>query len=241
MHGSALQTIGVLGGMSSESTREYYRLIDEGINDVRGGHHAGDIVIRSVNFAAVESFIATERWDDAGAYLADAATDLEAAGADVVIMATNTMHRVAPAIEDALSVPFVHIADPTAEAIRGAGLDTVGVLGTAAVMTDAFYADRFAEHGIDVIVPDTGDRTLVDEIIFDELVHGEVSQDSRQSYLRVVDDLVDRGAEGIVLGCTEIELLIEQADRPTVPVFDTTALHVDRLVEFALEPPTTAD
>jgi aspartate racemase len=241
MHESALQTIGVLGGMSSESTREYYRRIDDGINDVRGGHHAGDIVIRSVNFADIESFIANERWDEAGQYLADAATDLEAAGADLVVMATNTMHRVAPSIENALSIPFVHIVDPTAATIRDAGIDTVGVLGTEAVMTGDFYADGFAEHDIDVLVPDPSDRTLVDDIIFEELVHGEITETARKTYLRIVDDLVDRGARGIVLGCTEIDLLLDQGDRPDVPFFDTTAIHVDRAVADALETTTTAD
>lgn len=231
---NSLRTLGVLGGMSSESTREYYRLIDEGINQVRGGHHAGDIVIRSVNFAEVESYIAAERWHEAGQFLAEAATDLEAAGADVVLMATNTMHRVAPAIEEALSIPFIHIVDPTVAAIRGHGLDTVGVLGTDAVMTGAFYADRFAEHGIEVRVPGPADRTSVDDVIFDELVHGEITEDARAAYLRIIDDLADRGAEGIVLGCTEIELLIDQEDRPDVPFFDTTALHVSRAVEYAL-------
>lgn len=234
MSGPSLRTVGVLGGMSSESSREYYRLIDEGINTALGGHNAGDIVIRSVNFADIERFISTEDWEAAGEYLAGAAGDLEAAGADVVVMATNTMHRVAGAIESNLSIPFIHIVDPTAEAIAAEGLDTVGVLGTEAVMSGAFYAERFADHGIDVLVSDADSRTTVDNIIFDELVHGEIRDESRMEYLEIIDDLVDRGAEGIVLGCTEIELLVEQSDRPDVPLFDTTALHVDRAVAYAL-------
>jgi len=227
-------TVGILGGMSSQSTIEYYRLLDEGINEALGGHHAADLVIRSVDFGEIERFIREERWDDAGAFLADAARDVEAAGADFVVMATNTMHRVAPAIEDALSVPFVHIVDATADAIDAAGIDTVGVLGTAAVMEGDFYAERFADRGIDVIVPDDEDRTLVDDVIFEELTGGVIREESRNAYLRVIDDLVEAGAEGVVLGCTEIDLLVEQSDRPGVLLFDTTALHVERAVEYSL-------
>lgn len=234
MSGSSVRTIGVLGGMSSESTREYYRLIDQGVNEALGGHNAGDIVIRSVNFADIEHFLTTGDWGTAGEYLARAATDLEAGGADIVLMATNTMHRVAEAIEASLTIPFIHIVEPTADAIGADGLDTVGVLGTEAVMGGDFYADRFAEHDIDVLVPDTRSRTTVDDIIFEELVHGEIREESRVRYLEIIDDLVDRGAEGIVLGCTEIELLVDQSDRPDVPMYDTTALHVDRAVEYAL-------
>jgi aspartate racemase len=229
-----LRTVGVLGGMSSQSTIEYYRGIDAGINDAIGGHDAGDIVIRSVNFGDVERFMSADRWERAGAYLADAATDLEAAGAAFVIMATNTMHRVAPEIEAALSVPFVHIVDVTADAITTAGVETVGLLGTETVMTERFYRDRLADHGIDVVVPGPPDRAVVDEIIFEELTHGEVRAESREAYLRVIDDLLDAGAAGIVLGCTEIELLVSGADRPEIPLFDTTALHVARAVECSL-------
>ena len=227
-------TIGVLGGMSSESTREYYRNIDARINESRGGHHAGDLVIRSVNFATIERCIRDERWDEAASLLADAALDLENAGADFVVMATNTMHRVAPQIVDALSIPFVHIVDVTVEAIRAAGIETVGVLGTRPVMEGSFYHDRFDSHGIETIVPDPDDREAIDRIIFDELTSGDVRDTSRERYLAVIDDLVERGAGGIVLGCTEIELLIEQDDRPETPMFDTTALHVERAVELHL-------
>ncbi|MFC7068705.1 aspartate/glutamate racemase family protein [Halobaculum lipolyticum] len=219
--------------MSSQSTVEYYRGLDAGVNDARGGHHAADLAIRSVDFGRIEAFIREERWTAAGEFLAAAAGDLEAAGADVVLMATNTMHRVAPAIEAALSVPFVHIVDPTAAAVREAGLDTVGVLGTAPVMEGEFYADRFADHGVDVLVPDADDRALVDEVIFEELTRGEIRDRSRDAYLRVIDELAAAGAEGVVLGCTEIELLVDPADTD-VPLFDTTALHVERGVEVAL-------
>ncbi|AGB16821.1 aspartate racemase [Halovivax ruber XH-70] len=229
-----LATVGILGGMSSESTREYYRGIDEAIGDELGGHNAGDLVIRSVNFAEIERCIRTDQWDRAGDRLVDAALAIEAAGADFVVMATNTMHRVAPRLVEALSIPFVHIVDVAAEAIRADGLETIGVLGTAAVMEGAFYHDRFADHGIETLVPDADDREAVDRIIFEELTHGEVLADSRERYLELIDDLVARGAEGVVLGCTEIELLVSQTDRPEVPLYDTTALHVERAVERSL-------
>ncbi|QSG09609.1 aspartate/glutamate racemase family protein [Halapricum desulfuricans] len=229
-----LRTIGVLGGMSSESTITYYRQIDQGINDALGGHAAGEVLIRSVNFGEIERFIRTEQWDTAGDYLAQAARGLEAGGADFVVMATNTMHRVAPAIERAISIPFVHIVDVTADAIRAAGIETVGLLGTQPTMEASFYRDRLAEHGIDVVVPEPTDREAVDTIIFEELTDGIVRDESRERYLDVIDDMVAAGADGVVLGCTEIELLIEQADRPDVPLFDTTALHVERAIAHGL-------
>jgi len=234
MSDTDLRTVGVLGGMSSQSTIEYYRGIDAGINDAMGGHEAGDIVIRSVNFGDIERFMSADRWTQAGAYLADAATDLEVAGAAFVVMATNTMHKIAPEIETALSVPFVHITDVTADAVTAAGAETVGLLGTETVMTERVYRDRRADHGIDVVAPDPPERAVIDEIIFEELTHGEVRAESRETYLRVIDDLLDAGAEGVVLGCTEIELLVGGADRPEVPLFDTTGLHVARAVEYSL-------
>ncbi|WP_256295762.1 aspartate/glutamate racemase family protein [Haloarchaeobius salinus] len=229
-----LRTVGILGGMSSESTVQYYRGIDAGINEERGGHAAGQVLIRSVNFADIEGFIADERWDAAGDYLADAAGDLDAGGADFVVMATNTMHRVTPAIEDALSVPFVHIVDPTAAAIADAGLDTVGVLGTRPVMEGEFYAGRFADHGIDVVVPDAERRQQVHDVIFDELTKGIVTDESRVAYVAAIEELVDAGSEGVVLGCTEIEMLVAQSDVPDTPLFDTTALHVADAVDRCL-------
>jgi len=229
-----LRTIGVLGGMSSESTVAYYRGIDRGINDALGGHAAGDLVIRSVNFGDIERFIRTEQWEQAGEYLAAAAAELEAAGAEFVVMATNTMHKVAPAIIDAISVPFVHIVDVTADAVRESGIETVGLLGTRTTMEASFYRERLADHGIEVVVPEPADREVVDEIIFEELTDGVVRPASRERYLAVIDAMVAAGAEGVVLGCTEIELLVDQEDRPDVPLFDTTALHVERAVELAL-------
>jgi len=229
-----LDTIGVLGGMASASTVEYYRLIDQLINDERGGHTDGEILIRSVNFGEIERFIDNQRWETAGERLAAAARDLEAGGADFVVLTTNTMHNVAPTVADAITIPFVSLIDVTADAITDAGLDTVGLLGTRPTIEQPFYRDRLAEHGVDAVVPDRDDRETVDRIIFEELTNGETRAESRTTYLRIVDDLVDDGADGLVLGCTEIDLLVDQGDRPSLPIFDTTALHVERAVERSL-------
>lgn len=229
-----LRTVGILGGMSSESTVSYYRAIDEGVREARGGHTDAELLIRSVNFGRIERYIREDRWDEARATLVEAAAALEAGGAAVVLLATNTMHRVAPAIEAALSVPFVHIVDVTARAVRAAGLETVGLLGTRTTMEADFYRDRLATHGLAVRVPEAPARAAVDRIIFEELTEGTVTDASRERYLTVIDELVAAGAEGVVLGCTEIGLLVEQEDRPEVPLLDTTALHVERAVDLAL-------
>lgn len=227
-------TIGVLGGMSATSTVEYYRELNARVNDRLGGHHAAEVVIYSVDFGEIEPLIHADRWDEASDLLADAASRLEAAGADFVLVATNTMHRVAPAIESAVSIPLVHIVDVTADAASAAGLDTLGVLGTAPVMEMEFYRDRFADHGVEVVVPDAAERELVDSVIFEELTHGVFTEESRDAYRAVMDDLVDAGAEGIVLGCTEIGELVSAADYDRVPLLDTTDLHVQRAVELQL-------
>ncbi|PCR90608.1 aspartate/glutamate racemase family protein [Natrinema ejinorense] len=228
------RTIGVLGGMSSQSTVEYYRLLDAGINDSLGGHSSANVLVRSVNFERIVRYIRTEQWEAAGEYLADAVMDLEAGGAAFVVMATNTMHRVAPQLAEQLSIPFLHIVDVTADAIRDDGLDTVGVLGTQATMEGEFYRDRFADHGIDVVVPDRGSREEIDRIVFDELTRGRIRDPSRSTYLDVIDDLVANGANGVVLGCTEITDLVSQSDCPETPLFDTTELHTARAVERSL-------
>lgn len=234
-HGNVnLRTVGVLGGMSSQATAEYYRLLNENINRELGGHNAAEVLISSVNFQNIERFIRHEQWDDAAMYLVEKAQQLEEGGADFVVMATNTMHKVAPQITEALTVPFVHIIDTAADAINQAGLDTIGVLGTQATMEMPFYRNRFAEHGIEVVVPEAAARERVDEIVFDELVRDVISEESRAEYVAIMEKLVESGAEGIVLGCTEIELLVTAEDFPKIPLFDTTALHVDRAVELSL-------
>ncbi|MCL9816595.1 aspartate/glutamate racemase family protein [Natronocalculus amylovorans] len=235
MHRSnSLRTVGILGGMSSQSTIEYYRAIDAGINEEYGGHAAAEILIRSVDFGTVEECIRTDEWDRAARYLAGAAHELERGGADFVLMATNTMHRVAPQITDALTIPFVHIVDPTAEAIADADISRVGVLGTQATMESQFYPDRFAEHGIETVFPDRSDRERLDRIIFDELTKGVLTDESKNDCIAVIDRLKSAGAAGIVLGCTEFELLLSPDDID-IPLFDTTALHVDRAVSLALD------
>lgn len=228
-----MKTIGVLGGMSWESSLEWYRLANQRVHEKLGGHHSARIVLDSVDFAEVEAMQSRGEWDAAGALLAQRARALEAAGAEMLVLCTNTMHLVAEQIEDAVDIPFLHIADVAAEAVAAAGVSTVGLLGTAFTMEQPFYRERLAAHGLTAVVPDADDRALVHSVIYDELVHGEISEESRQRYAEVIARLVARGAEGIILGCTEIELLVSAADSP-VPVFPTTALHVEVAVDRAL-------
>lgn len=228
-----MKTIGVLGGMSWESSLEWYRRANEAVRDRLGGYHSAPIVLDSLDFAEIERLQAAGDWPATGRILAAHAAALETAGADVVVLCTNTMHIVADDIEAAIDVPFLHIADTTATAIAAAGIGTVGLLGTAFTMEQGFYRDRLAGHGIRTIVPDAGDRATVHDIIYGELVHGVVNPASRERYREVISRLIAAGAEGVILGCTEIELLISQADS-AVPVFPTTALHVDGAIEFAL-------
>ena len=228
-----LRRIGLLGGMSWESTALYYRLLNEDVRDRLGGFHSARLVLASVDFADVEAMQVAGDWDAAGALLADEARRLESAGAECVVLCTNTMHRVAEAIEAAVGIPLIHLADVTADAVRAAGVDRVALLGTRFTMEQPFYADRLRSHGLDVLVPQGDDLTLVHDVIYDELVLGVVRDESRESYVDVVRRLVERGAGGVVLGCTEIELLIGPDDLD-VPVFATTALHARAAVDFAL-------
>lgn len=228
-----MKTIGMLGGMSWESTAEYYRLANELVRDRLGGVHSAQILLDSLDFADIEALQAAGDWDRAGGTLAAHAQALETAGADMIVVCTNTMHKVADAIERAISIPLVHIAETTAAAIQDAGLTRVGLLGTAFTMEQDFYRDRIAAHGIDVIVPEPADRDVVHEVIYHELVRGIVREDSRARYRAVIARLVEQGAQGIILGCTEIELLVAQADSP-VPVFPTTRIHIEAAVQEAL-------
>jgi aspartate racemase len=229
-----VKRIGLLGGMSWESSAEYYRFVNEEVRDRLGGLHSADCVMRSVDFADIEVLQREDRWDDAGQRLADEACALAEAGAELLVLCTNTMHKCAGAIEAAVDVPFVHIADTTAEAVKAAGLQRVGLLATGYTMEHDFYVGRLRDrHGLDVRVPDAGDRRIVHDVIYDELCVGVVDDGSRDEYRRIMGALADDGAEGILLGCTEIDLLVTQADSP-VPVFDTTRLHARRAVELAL-------
>jgi len=226
-------TIGLLGGMSWESSALYYRLANEAVCDRLGGLHSARCVLVSVDFAEVEVMQAEDRWDDAAALLSGAARQVEAAGADMLLLCTNTMHKVADQLESAVDIPLLHLGDATATAVRAAGIGTVGLLGTAFTMEQDFYRDRLTGHGLRVLVPGPEDRALVHRVIYDELCAGIVSETSRQAYVDVVGRLVADGAAGIVLGCTEIELLIGQEHSP-VPVFPTARIHVEAAVQRAL-------
>jgi aspartate racemase len=230
---STVLTIGMLGGMSWESSAQYYRLANELVRERLGGLHSARCVLHSVDFADIERLQVEGRWDEAGEVLAEAARGLQAAGADLLLLCTNTMHKVADQVQAAVDIPLLHLADATADAVRRAGLGTVGLLGTAFTMEQAFYRDRLASHGLGVLVPDETDRAFVHEVIYDELCLGIVREPSRDGYREVIGRLVEAGAQGIVLGCTEIELLITEEDSP-VPVFPTTRLHVEAAVDRAL-------
>lgn len=229
-----MKTIGLIGGMSWESTGQYYQHINDMVKQRRGGLHSARIVLYSVDFQDIEHLQRTGQWTEAGALLARAARALEAAGADFLVLCTNTMHKVAPAIEAATGIPFLHIADPTAEAVKAAGISRIGLLGTRFTMEQAFYRGRLeSTHGLQVLVPEEADRELVHNVIYNELCLGRVEAASRQAYREVICRLIERGAEGIILGCTEIAMLVTAADA-AVPVFDTTLIHATSAVEFAL-------
>lgn len=226
--------IGLIGGMSWESTVPYYRAINEGIRARLGGLHSARLILWSVDFHDIEMLQREGRWDEAGRELASAASALERAGAGLIVLATNTMHKVAPAIEAAVTVPLLHIADPTAGAILRAGLRTVGLLGTRFTMEEDFYAGRLRErHGLDVLVPGEDDRADVHRVIYEELCLGRVLDASRERYRVVIERLAERGAEGVILGCTEIAMLLE-GHPMALPTFDTTRLHAEAAVELAL-------
>ncbi|MFD8542269.1 aspartate/glutamate racemase family protein [Streptomyces sp. NPDC059649] len=233
-----MRTIGLLGGMSWESTAEYYRLLNELTRERLGGLHSSKCVLYSVDFAEIERLQVEGRWEEAAEILADAAKALAAAGADMLLICTNTMHKVADQVAAATSVPLLHLADTTAEAVRAHGLRRIGLLGTAFTMEQDFYRGRLARHGLDVLVPNAAGRSTVHKVIYDELCLGIVREESRAAFKAVIDDLVAAGAEGIVLGCTEIELLIG-AEHSPVPVFPTTRLHAEAAVDRALAPLAT--
>lgn len=229
-----MKCIGLLGGMSWESSIEYERLINIEVRRRLGGTHSADLVIRSFDFAEIEALQAAGRWDTAADVLAGAARGLAQAGAQLLVLCTNTMHKVADAVEAATDVPFLHIADATAAAVRLSGLQRVGLLGTRYTMEQPFYRDRLVQrHGLDVLVPDEPDRTTVHDVIYEELVRGVVRPESKAAYLAVIERLLARGAEGVIAGCTEIELLVGPADVP-VPYFPTTRLHAMAAVDAAL-------
>lgn len=229
-----MRVLGLLGGMSWESTIPYYRRINERVRERRGGLHSAKLVLYSVDFAAIEELQCRGDWDAAGRVLAEASQALQRAGAQALVICTNTMHRVLPQIEPDLRVPVLHIADATAARIRTAGFTRVGLLGTRFTMEQDFYRGRLAQHGLDVRVPGEAQRDLVHRVIYDELCLGRCLPESRAAYRAVIADLVATGAEAVILGCTEIGLLVD-ADDSAVPLFDTTAIHADYAADWALE------
>lgn len=229
-----MKTLGLIGGMSWESTIPYYRQINQTVKQHLGGLHSAKVIIYSVDFHEIEALQRSGDWDQAGKILAETAQSLERAGADMLVLCTNTMHKVAGAIEAAVKIPLLHIADPTANAIKAQGLHKIGLLGTRFTMEQAFYKDRLqSQHGLQVLTPDVADREIVHRIIYEELCLGTIHPSSQQDYIRIMNDLVQQGAQAIILGCTEISLLV-QAEHASVPLFDTTALHARSAAEWAL-------
>lgn len=232
MSDTPMKTIGLLGGMSWESTAHYYRVLNEQTAARLGGLHSAPLIVHSVDFAPIARMQAEGKWDEAGEVLNTAAHGLAAAGAQVLGLATNTMHVVADTITKGIDLPFVHIADPTAEALLGDGFDTVGLLGTRFTMEMGFYKDRLAERGLSAIVPEV-DRTNLNGIIYEELCRGIVREESRRVYVTAIERLAARGAQAVILGCTEIGMLIDDSASP-LPTYDTTDLHARALVDAAL-------
>jgi len=229
-----VKTIGLIGGMSWESSAEYYRIINQQVQKRLGGVHSAKCVMYSVDFAEIETLQHEDRWEEAADILRRAGESLASAGADFFVLCTNTMHQLLPAIEEDMDIPYLHIADATAEKIRERSLRTIGLLGTKFTMEGDFYRGRLeSKFRLDVVIPDAEDREIVHNVIYEELVQGKIDADSKSKYLAIVDKLIDAGTEGIILGCTEIGLLIKDGDR-AVPFFDTTEIHAEAAVEYAL-------
>lgn len=231
-----MRTIGLIAGMSWESSAEYYRILNEEVARRLGGLHSAKIVMVSIDFARLEAQQTSGRWDEAAADLVQVARQLEAAGAECVLICANTMHIAAPAVQAAVSIPLLHIADAAGERARAAGLSRVALLGTRYTMEEGFLKDRLRERfGLEVLIPPETKRGQVHRVIFEELVLGKILPQSKETYLRIIDDLVKQGAQGVILGCTEIGLLIQQSDRPNVPFFDTVRVHAEAAVDWALQ------
>jgi len=229
-----MKTIGLIGGMSWESSLVYYRLINEAVKDRLGGLHSAKCIMFSVDFAEIEPFQHEGRWDEAAAKMVEAARHVEAGGADLLVLCTNTMHKTASDIEKHVGIPLLHIADATAEKITAEGLTKVGLLGTRFTMEDDFYKGRLIDkHGMEVVIPSEEDRLDVHQIIYDELCLGQIKQESKDRYCEIMGNLVRQGVQGIILGCTEIGLLVGAEDC-VVPIFDTTKIHAEAAVEFAI-------
>ena len=233
-YGDYMKTIGLIGGMSWESSAEYYKIINETVKKRLGGLHSATLIMYSVDFEDIEKLQHAGEWDRATEFMVDAARKVERGGADFVLICTNTMHKMADEVQQALNIPLLHIADATAAEIKAHNMKHVGLLGTRFTMEEDFYKRRLQEyHGLTTIVPEEDERTIVHDIIYDELCCGEIRESSREKYKTIIENLIKRGAEGIILGCTEIPLLVSQRDSP-VPVFDTTRIHAEAAVTLAL-------
>ncbi len=229
-----MKTIGLIGGMSWESTIPYYRILNELTRDTLGGFHSAKILLYSVDFDEIEKDQTAGEWERMGETLANIALTLQNAGADAIVLCTNTMHKVAAQIEAKISIPFIHIADATAEAVLTAKITKVALLGTKYTMSQDFYKDRLILKGLDVIVPDKADQEFINNVIFNELIQGQVLQSSRDGYLSIIDQLVEQGAQGVILGCTEIGLLIRRQDT-SIPLFETVEIHAKKAAQFLLK------
>lgn len=229
-----MKTIGLIGGMSWESSASYYRMLNEQVKQRLGGLHSAECLMYSVDFEEIERFQSQGKWQEAGERLADVARSLEKCGAELIVLCTNTMHKVVSSIEEAITIPVVHIADATAKEIHANHLHTVGFLGTKYTMEQDFYKERIADSGIEVLIPEAAERDMINQVIFNELCLGEILDSSKVEFQKVIQKLIDRGAEGIILGCTEIGLLIQQNDAE-IPLFDTAKIHVEAAVKEALD------
>jgi aspartate racemase len=229
-----MKTIGLVGGMSWESTQEYYRIINQRVKERAGGFHSGKVVLYSVDFEEVESRQHQGRWDELTDLMIDAARRVERAGAECLLICTNTMHLMAEDVQKAIQIPILHIVDVTAAAVRDRGLKTVGLLGTRFTMEKDFYKGRLrSKHGLEVLIPEEEERVLIHGILYDELCLGKIREASKEAFRKIIAGLEGRGAQGIILGCTEIPLIVKQEDYE-LPIFDTTAIHAEAAVDFAL-------
>ena len=229
-----MKTIGLIGGMSWESSASYYRMLNEQVKQRLGGLHSAECLMYSVDFEEIERFQSQGKWQEAGERLANVALSLEKGGAELIVLCTNTMHKVISSIEEAVTIPVVHIADATAKEIHANHLHTVGLIGTKYTMEQDFYKERIADSGIKVLIPEAAERDMINQVVFDELCLGEILDSSKVEFQKVIQKLIDRGAEGIILGCTEIGLLIQQNDAE-IPLFDTAKIHVEAAVKEALD------
>lgn len=227
MEKDELKTIGILGGMSSAATGEYYNLINQKVKQKKGGHTIAEMIVYSVNFADIERFVRNGNWEEASKYLADRAQKLEKAGAACIFLGTNTMHKVRERIKEAISIPFIDIFETVSKEIKAKGKTKIGMLGTYPVMSDPFFKDAYKAFDIELMSPNEKEKKEIDSIIFDELTHHRFEPSSKQYFIKVIQQLSDRGAEGVILGCTEIKMLVSQNDVVNIPLFDTTDLHCE--------------